>query len=223
MKYYPVCLRVAGRSCVVIGGGNVAEQRVESLLSAGARVTLVAPALTPQLSSRTTSGQVAHRARTYTRGDLVGFFLACAATDDPQVQENVTAEARDAGVLLNVVDRPELCDFIMPAVTQRGDLIVATSTSGTSPALARRIRRQLDRTFGPEYAVALRLLGRVRAHLRSARYNPAERRRILTTLAESPLLDHLRAGRRDRVDALLAATVGGGVSLASLGMELDGR
>ena len=221
MKYYPVFLRVAGRRCVVVGGGKVAEQKVESLLRAGARVTVISPEVTPRIAALAATSEIEHQGRPYARGDLHDCFLAYAATDDAHVQQQVVGEAGDAGVLLNVVDRPQLCDFIAPAVVERGDLVVATSTGGASPALAKRIRQDLQGAFGPEYDVALQLLRRLRERLAGQSRPAAERQRILSTLANSSLLDYLREGQTHLVDRLLAETVGDGVSLATLGMELS--
>jgi len=221
MKYYPIFLRVAGRACVVIGGGTVAARKVESLLDADATVTVISPELTPELNAMAATGQVAHHRRLYQDGDLRGFFLGYAATNDAAAHRRIAREAETTGVLLNVVDAPELCSFIVPSVMQRGDLVIATSTSGTSPALARRIRHDLEASFGPEYDVALRLLGRLRESLRARCVPATERQRIFGTLVDSALLDYLRRGQHTAIDDLLAATVGAGVSLAALGMDLD--
>jgi len=219
MTYYPIFLRVAGRPCLVVGGGKVAEQKVESLLKAGARVTLISPEITPRLATLAAAQQITHRAREYRRGDLQGAFLAYAATDGDVLHAQIADEAHGAGVLLNVVDQPALCDFITPAVVERGDLVIATSTGGASPALAKRIRHDLEDTFGPEYDLALQLLRRVRKQLRATTRDATERRRICNALVESPLIEYLRDRRADQIDRLLAMTVGDQVSLASLGME----
>ena len=220
MKYYPIFLRVAGRPCLVIGAGKVAEQRVESLLNAGARVTVISPESTPALAALAAAGTIVLQPRPYAGGDLCGFFLAYAATDDGPLHAQIAREAEAAGVLLNVVDDPQRCDFIMPSVLERGDVVIATSTSGTSPALARRIRRQLEGVVGPEYELAARVLGRLRERLTAQLYPSAERRRIFAALVDSPLLDYLRARQTSDVDRLLASTAGDGVSLASLGVQL---
>ncbi len=220
MKYYPVFLRVAGRPCLVIGGGSVAQQKAESLLRAGAQVTVISPQLNPGLSALAAAGQIEHRQRPYASGDVHGFSLAYAATGDGALHTRIKRDAQDAGVLLNVVDQPHLCDFIVPSVVQRGDLLVAASTSGTSPALAKRIRQDLDGMLGAEYDLALQLLVRLRKRLARRRLTSPERRRIFTSLVNSPLLDYLRERQAGDIDRLLAATVGPGVSLASLGMEL---
>lgn len=221
MKYYPVFLRVAGRGCVVIGGGKVAEQKVESLLKAGARVTVISPELSPRLTALAATQAIECRQRPYVTGDLSACFLAYAASDDEHVQLRVAEEARAAGVLLNAVDRPQLCDFIAPAVVERGNLAVAISTGGTSPALAKRIRQDLEEVFGSEYELTLDLLGRLRQCLAVRSRSRAQRRRIFSMLVNSPLIDYLRQRQTDEIDRLLAEIVGGGISLASLGMELD--
>jgi len=219
MKYYPIFLRVAGRPCLVVGGGTVAEHKVDALLRAGARVTVISPELTSKLASRAADGSITYHRRRYVAGDLHGAALAYAATDDAALHRQMADDAAAAGVLLNVVDHPGLCDFIAPAVMQRGDLLIATSTSGASPAMAKRIRRNLEQTFGPEYADALQILACLRRRLAERALSFAERQRILGALVDSSLVEYLRDGRTDEVDRLLAATVGDGVSLASLGME----
>src|SRR5512139_2259611 len=178
MKYYPMFLRVAGWRCLVVGGGQVAEQKVAALLKAEARVTVISPEATPTILQWASAHTIDYQPRCYRRGDVRGFRLAFAATGDEQIQQQLRREAREAGVLLNVVDRPERCDFIVPSVVEQGDLIVATSTSGASPALARRIRCELQESFGPEYAQALQLLRRLRQRLKGHVESPAERQRI---------------------------------------------
>lgn len=217
MAYYPLSLQLAGAPCVVIGGGAVAARKVASLLAHGARVTVVAPALDDALAARAAAGEITVARRRYRQGDLAGARLAFAATDDEALHAELAAAAAAAGVPLNVVDRPEWCDFIVPAVWRRGALSLAVATDGESPALARRVRDELAAALGPEYARALEVLGRLRAHLRTAAVPRAARRRILTGLVASELLETLRRPDHDAVDRLLAAHAGAGVSLASLG------
>jgi precorrin-2 dehydrogenase/sirohydrochlorin ferrochelatase len=220
MKYYPICLRIADRPCLVIGGGPIAEQKVRSLLDADANVTVVSPQLTAVLTDWAGAGRIVHIARGYRRGDLVGMTLVYAATDNEELHAQVAQDAHDAGVLVNVVDRPRLCDFIVPSIVARGDLLVAVSTSGASPALAKRIRRELEASFGPEYALALTVLKRLRVDLAERGVPSAERQRIFATLAASPLVEHLQHNRRHAVERLLTAAVGRDVSLAALGVAL---
>jgi len=220
MKYYPAFLRLTGRPCLVVGGGPVAEQKVRALLRAGASVTVLSPDLTDELSTQAASSRIRHLQRSYVSGDLSGYRVVVAATDDDAIQRQVAAEAATAGVLVNVVDRPELCDFIVPSILERGDLLIAVSTCGQSPTLARRIREELEGRFGPPYAQALVVLGRLREHLAARDIPMAERKRILTTLVDSPMIAHLQSGENGAVDQLLADTVGQGMSLAALGVEL---
>jgi precorrin-2 dehydrogenase/sirohydrochlorin ferrochelatase len=166
MRYYPVFLDVAGKPVVVIGGGEVALQKVRGLLDAGARVTIVSPQLHPELERIAGEGLVTHLRREYRRGDLKGSFLAFVGTDDRSVNAVVAREGKERGVLVNAVDDPPNCDFIMPGVVQRGDLIVAVSTSGGSPAMARRMREELEQFLTEDYALMLDLAAEVRRELR---------------------------------------------------------
>ena len=143
-RYYPVYLDVQGRHCVVVGAGAIAERKVEQLLASGAGVTFVSPEATDGIRGWTTEGRVTWVKRAYQPGDLAGAFLAIAATDDESVNRQVHAEAEAERVLLNVVDVPPLCSFIAPAVVERGQVTVAISTAGTSPALARRLREMME-------------------------------------------------------------------------------
>jgi precorrin-2 dehydrogenase/sirohydrochlorin ferrochelatase len=150
---------------------------------------------------------------------LQGFSLVFAATNDEALHAEVTVEARKAGVLLNVVDRPALCSFIVPAVVSQGDLTLAISTGGASPALAKKIRQTLEKNFGSEYALALQLLARVRERVLQNGLSADERQRLFTALADSPLLDYLREQQVDKINALLRATVGESCTLEDLGLS----
>lgn len=220
MTYYPVFLRLGGERCVVIGGGEVAERKVESLLGAGARVTVVAPTLTPGLAEWAARAEITHHARPYRDGDLAGARLAYAATDDEALHAELARAAAAAGVWLNVVDRPPWCSFIVPSILRRGGLTVAVSTGGGSPALARRAREAIGEALGPEWERALEVLARLRRHLQERRLSSDERQRILKGLVASDLLARLRQPDRAAVDRLLAEHVGADVSLASLGAEI---
>ncbi|MBI4299823.1 MAG: bifunctional precorrin-2 dehydrogenase/sirohydrochlorin ferrochelatase [Chloroflexi bacterium] len=166
MSYYPVFLEMAGRSSIVIGGGAVAERKVRQLLECGATVTVVAKDVSASLNEMANDGRISLICRRYEKGDLSGAFLAIAATDDREVNEGVAGEAREQGILVNIADAPDMCDFIAPAVIRRGDLVVAISTGGLSPALARRVREELETMLGPEYEQLALLLGVVRRELR---------------------------------------------------------
>jgi siroheme synthase-like protein len=164
---YPIVLDLAGWRCVVVGGGVVAERRVDGLLAAGASVTVVAPALTPALAALVGAGRLQHLARGYGAGDLAGFDLAFAATDAGEVNAAVALEGRRRGVWVNAADDPAHCDFFLPALVRRGDLVVAVGTGGTSPALARTVREELERVLTADYATLAEIAAEARRELRA--------------------------------------------------------
>jgi precorrin-2 dehydrogenase / sirohydrochlorin ferrochelatase len=178
-------VKLAGRPCLVVGAGPVGESKIASLLDAAATVRVVAPEATPQVQSWAAAGQIEWLARPCEPSDLDAMFLVIAATSSPELHQQIFAEARRRGVLCNVVDVPELCDFYYPAVAQRGALQIAVSTGGQSPALAQRLRKELEEQFGPEYEAWLQQLGEERAKLFAAAMDPEERKRLLHDLASA--------------------------------------
>jgi uroporphyrin-III C-methyltransferase/precorrin-2 dehydrogenase/sirohydrochlorin ferrochelatase len=215
---HPVFLNIAGQPVVVVGAGPVAERKVEALLEAGARVTVVAPTATAGLRARAERGEVQHFRRAYAPGDLVGCRLAYVATDDPDVSRAVHAEATARGIWLNVADEPALCGFTAPAVVRRGDLTIAVSTNGASPALARLLRERLESELGPEYAVVLTVLRRLRERLREAGVGTEPAREVFRALAGPKLLHACRTRDADLVDELLGRTLDPGWTLERLGL-----
>ncbi len=220
MGYIPIFLDVTGRECVVVGGGEVAERKVEALLNAGAHVTVVSPRLSQSLESMAARGLVTHIARDYERGDIRGCVLVYAASDDPKLHRELVAEARALGIPINVVDVPELCTFISPAVVNRGDLQIAISTGGASPAFAARLRRALEDQFGTEYALTLKVLRAARRRLHADEMDPADLMRRLKELADSALPDAIAVGDVAAIERILASCLGAGVGLAALGVAL---
>jgi len=193
----------------VVGGGDVAQRKVESLLDAGARqVAVISPRLGDGLAELLRRGRIEHIARGYRPGDLEGAFVVIATTDDPAVNRAVSQEAEANGILVNVADDPDHCNFIVPSTLRRGDLVIGLSTGAQSPALAASLRRQLEQAFGSEYAAFLELAGDLRR--RVARELPASARACFWyDLAGSQALTLLRdgqeAGARGLADELLAA------------------
>jgi len=220
MGCIPIFLDVTGRECVVIGGGEVAARKIEALLNAGAHVTVVSPVLSQSLDSLAARGLVTHIAREYERGDIRGCVLIYAATDDPKLHRELVAEARALGIPINVVDVPELCTFISPAVVNRGDLQIAISTGGASPAFAARLRRALEDQFGAEYALTLKVLRAARRRLHADEIDPADRMRRLKELADSALPDAIAVSDVAAIERILASCLGDGVGLAALGLAL---
>src|SRR2546428_11574114 len=166
MRYYPVFLEIAGKPVIVIGGGNIAHQKVVGLLKASAEVTVVSPGLNQEMASLARGGRFRHIARDYEPGDLEGYVLAFVATDDRSVNATVAAEGKERRVWVNAVDDPPYCDFIMPGIAQQGNLIVAVSTSGTSPAMARKMREAIGASLTEDWAPMLELAAEVRAEPR---------------------------------------------------------
>jgi siroheme synthase-like protein len=200
MRTHPVFLRLEGRRCVIVGRDAAADAKAAACRRAGADVVVIAP-------------------DDWRPGDLAGALLAYASTDDAKLIARLVEEAERERVLLNVVDVPAACSFISPAVVDRGDLRIAIGTGGASPGLAARLRAELEVRVGPEYGPFAAILGAVRSAL--AATPGAARRDVLDALLRSPLLDLVRRGRRDEIDALLARLVGDGWTLERLGVALD--
>jgi siroheme synthase-like protein len=166
MGFYPIVLDLDGRRCLVVGGGTVAERRVAPLVEGGAEVTVISPTLTEGLAALAGAGRIHHVARAYRDGDVADFELVLVATDTPGVSAAVAIEARARGAWINAADDPPHCDFLLPALVRRGDLVVAVGTGGTSPALARAVREELEAYLTPEYATLAELAAEVRRELR---------------------------------------------------------
>ncbi len=172
MGYYPVFLQLKNRRCIVIGGGAVAERKIAGLLEAGATVTVASPILTERLQDLVVRGAIRHVAREYQAGDLEGYEFGFVATDDGAVNRAVYEEARSRRAWVNAADDPAHCDFILPAVLRRGDLTVAVSTGGGSPALSKLVRDELENYFAREYEALAALAAEVRKELRAGSVSP---------------------------------------------------
>ena len=167
MAYYPIFLEMEGRRCLVIGGGKEAQRKVTGLMAAGARVTVIAPKLTRDMQAMLAAGEIEYVQREYQDGDVEGYEVCMIATDDGAVNGTVAAEGKRRGVWVNATDDTKNCDFILPAVIRRGSITLAASTGGTSPALARRLREELEAYLTEEMPALADLLGDVRSDLRS--------------------------------------------------------
>jgi precorrin-2 dehydrogenase / sirohydrochlorin ferrochelatase len=222
VPHYPILLDLEGRRCVVVGAGTVAARKVEALRRSGARVTVVGREAAAEIRELAAAGEIELRAREYRPGDVEGASLAIAATDDRAANAEVAADARARGVPTNVVDDPALCDWIAPAVLERGDLVVAVSTGGAAPALAGRVRDRIAEAIGPEYGPAVEILRRVRRRLRDSPVDPETRRSALAALAASELPELVRRGDAAGVDRLLGGVPGAATTLADLGLTLEG-
>src|SRR5918996_3210057 len=165
MGYYPVFLEMKERRCVVIGGGAVAQRKVAGLLAAGADVTVISPVITEELRSLIGRRAIAHLARIYKKGDLADYAIAFVATDDPEINAAVSSDSRSLNIWVNVADDPAHCDFILPAIVRRGELTVAVSSGGASPAVTRAIREELEEYFTDDYARLVQIASEVRQEL----------------------------------------------------------
>jgi siroheme synthase-like protein len=195
------------RPCVVIGGGPVAERKVAGLVEAGAAVTVVSPRLTARLGQWVDDGVIRYVARSYQSGDLAGFFLAFVTTGNPTVEATVFADGRAAGVLVNSADDPTHCDFFLPALVRRGDLAVAVSTGGTSPALARVMREELQSLLGEDYALLAEIAAAMRREVRGgSRALTGEQ--WTTALKEPEFRALVREGQREEATARLRTVLG---------------
>jgi precorrin-2 dehydrogenase/sirohydrochlorin ferrochelatase len=211
MGYYPLFLEMKGRPCLVVGGGQVAQRKVEGLLAAEAAVTVVSPDLTPELATLTKEGRITHRRREYRRGDLEGFAIVVAATADKATNARVAQDARTGGALVNAVDDPASCDFILPSVVRRGEVALAVSTGGLSPALARRLREELEAYLSDDFAPLVELLAEVRGDLRARGVSVAAE--AWQRAIDGRLRELLGAGRRAEAKARLLKTLGVGIDL----------
>jgi precorrin-2 dehydrogenase / sirohydrochlorin ferrochelatase len=202
MGYLPIFLDVGGRQCVVIGNGDSADAKIRALLDAGAIVTVVSPDPGAEIRSLAAAGELRHFAREYEYGDLRGKLVAYIAGASNKIVCRVASDARDLGIPLNVVDQPESSTFISPATFRRGDLQIAISTSGSSPALARILRQRLEQQIGPGYGSVLEIMRRARQFVRGREPNHRVRARILNSLAAS-LMDTAEMLDYDLIEQLL--------------------
>jgi len=165
LKYYPVFLDIADKKCVVVGGGEVAARKVIRLLDCGAQVSVISPELNLELTALKNADRISHNACEYLSEFISGAALVIGATDDEKTNLVISQDAREKWIPVNIVDDPQKCDFILPSIVEKGDLTIAISTCGNSPALARHLREELDARYGEEYAIFLRIMGSLRLQM----------------------------------------------------------
>ena len=192
MEYFPVNLDIRNRTCMVIGGGKVALRKTQGLLRCSGNVTVISPKIEQELKNLVQMKQITWKDRPYRTEDLQTAFLVIAATDDHVIQKAVYREAEERNLLVNVADVPKMCNFILPATVSRGDFSLSISTSGKSPALAKKLRKELEKQFGLEYDLLLKILGRLRPYV-LAKERPHEENKILfEKLLHPDLIDWVR-------------------------------
>lgn len=216
MRYYPVYLDIQNRKCLVVGGGSVGTRKVKTLLSCGAAVTVISPALAPELAAMAASELISVEKRPFRPRDLEGAFLVIGATSDVEQNKAISREAARLNIMCNIADYPEACSFILPSVLERGDLMIAVSTSGKSPAFAKKLRRDLEKQFGEEYALFLDLMGAVRKKLLKEAHEPEAHKPLFEKLIEAGLPELIRAGKEDAVNAVLYEVLGSGYAYDDL-------
>ncbi len=202
--FYPVCLDLRGRKCLVVGGGKVAERKVKSLLQCGASVWVVSPSLTNGLAELAEKKQIHYSHRHYSSEDLRACFLVISAAGDLNINRKVADDCLAHNIPVNVVDEPDRCSFIVPSVMRRGDLCIAVSTGGKSPLLAKKIREGLEELFGPEYAEYLELMGALRKKIIQEVPDKQSRQKILESLLNSDILELIKKGERKLVKEKVA-------------------
>jgi precorrin-2 dehydrogenase/sirohydrochlorin ferrochelatase len=216
MKYYPVHLDIKNRHCLVVGGGAVGTRKVNTLLECGARVRVVSPEPTRQLTKLASEGAITLARRAYRSADLDGAFLVIGATDDESLNQQISNDAALTNTLCNIADRPEVCNFILPSIVQRGDLVITISTSGKSPALAKKLRKTLEYQFGKEYGVFLKLMGAARKKLLSQAHQPEAHKHLFEQLIAADLIGMIQKGKTAEIDALLLEILGEGYNFREL-------
>jgi len=210
MKYYPVNLDIRNRKCLVVGGGAVGTRKVMTLLDCGAKVIVVSNEVTQQVFELADNGSIVLKNRPFQISDLHKMFLVIGATDNPELNRQIHSEAERLGMLCNIADRPEVCNFILPAIVNRGDLIIAISTSGKSPAFAKKIRKDLEKEFGTEYEKFLKLMGRIRNKLLSQDHEPEVHKPLFENLIQRNLVKMIKDRDIAAVDSLLFEILGEG-------------
>ncbi len=225
MRYYPIFLDITGRRCVVVGGGAVAERKVESLLKAGASVTVISPRATKKLRELSGKGIIGLIKRNFKRGDLADAdpFVVVGAAGSDRVNREVFEEARGLKTLINVADNPALCNFIVPSIVDRDGLVIAVSTSGNAPGLAKKLRVDLERHIGEEYGTFTSIIGAVRNKLLKNGANHDKKERVINALVDSPIPEWLKDGGAKgikEINSFLEKLLGASFTLSRLGIKL---
>lgn len=204
-NYYPVMLNVRGRPALVIGGDRVAAEKANGLVASGAHVTIQSATFCDEIHALVEQGQVTLRRKDYEHGDLAGAFVVIAATHEPSLVQAIWSEAQERGQLVNIVDEPAYCSFILPSILRREPLTIAVSTEGTSPGLAKRIRHSLEERFPQQYGTYLQLAAVARAHLRKHNVSYDTRDAFFGAFYTSDILAHLVENDREQATSIVAA------------------
>ena len=208
VSFYPVNLQINNRSCLVVGGGSVAERKVQSLLAAGASVAVLSPEITEALADMARERRITYISRCYQHGDIGGFFIVICATNNKEVNQWIADEANQAGALVNVIDAPENGNFVVPSQIARGDLLLTVSTNGKSPALAKKIGAQLAQQYGPEYGLYLDLLAKARLKIKEVISSSKERELFWRQMIDDQVINLLKEGKIQEAEAKINNAIG---------------
>jgi precorrin-2 dehydrogenase / sirohydrochlorin ferrochelatase len=211
-SFYPILVDLQGKKALVVGGGKVAQRKIETLLEYGASVQVVARELTAELEELRNAGRIEFLGGEFAEAFLEGAFVVFAATDDASLNRRVSRAAQQRGLLVNAADQPADCNFIVPSVLSRGDLLIAVSTSGKSPAFARKVRLELERNFGEEYGSFLNLMGNLRKEILRLGFSQEENKSTFEDLVSSDLLTTIREKNWDLASQIVEKVLGRPVS-----------
>ncbi|MDL2123668.1 MAG: bifunctional precorrin-2 dehydrogenase/sirohydrochlorin ferrochelatase [Deltaproteobacteria bacterium] len=216
MRYYPVNLDIQNRKCLVVGGGSVSTRKVMTLLECGAVVTVVSPDVAEELLELAEKKMIKLKRRPYESSDIDGMFLVIGATDNEELNRQINKDAEHQNKLCNIADRPEVCNFILPSIVNRGNLVIAISTSGKSPAFAKKMRQDLEKEFGEEYDEFLQLMGAIRKKALSEKHEPEAHKHLFEQLINRGLIDMIRNHDEERINSLLLEIFGQGYRFEEL-------
>lgn len=200
MSYYPICLDLKNKKCIVVGGGEVALRKVKSLVEAHAKVVVISPQITSSLKELVNKNKITYLNQEY-KSEYIkkDTFLLIAASNDKQLNAKIAKDASKLNLLINVVDSPQLCNFILPATLNRGKLIISISTSGQSPALAKKIKEDLQSIYGVEYEILVDLLGKLRTKVQAKYKNREDRKLFWEKLVNSDLIEYIRNKKEEEI------------------------
>jgi len=196
-------VKLQNKKCIVLGGGQVAERKICLLLEAGGQVVLISPEITEKLKSLVINNKIEYLNRKYKKGDLKGAYIVIAATDSPMVNKKIYEESSKSGIMINIVDAPELCDFILPSFIKRGPLMITVTTDGESPALAKKIRKDIEKIYGEEYGAFTTLLGSLRERIQEEIPEEKSRKKFWEILLESNIPQLLKERKKEDVEEII--------------------
>ncbi len=215
MKYYPVFMDIKNKHCLVVGGGNVGMRKAATLEKCNAKVKVISKQFSDEFDNLQTES-IEFKKKDYEKKDLKGMFFVFAATDNSDLNQKIKDDAERLNILCNMADAPDKSDFILPSIVDRGDLILAVSTCGSSPAMAKRIKQELEHSFGPEYAQFLTLMGNIRKKLLLSSHPPDDNKQIFHTLIDKGILRLIKANDEKAIDSILCDILGNNYSYKNL-------